>query len=65
MGNIYAALLSWLSVKSQGGQWLLRIEDIHARLAVERREDAALQFVDHRRQDERDHPATKSISAAS
>ena len=28
MGNIYAALLSWLSVKSQGGQWLLRIEDI-------------------------------------
>ena len=28
LGNIYAALLSWLSVKSQGGQWLLRIEDI-------------------------------------
>ena len=28
LGNVYAALLSWLSVKSQGGQWLLRIEDI-------------------------------------
>lgn len=28
LGNIYAALLSWLSAKSQGGQWLLRIEDI-------------------------------------
>lgn len=28
MGNLYAALLSWLSIKSQGGEWLLRIEDI-------------------------------------
>lgn len=28
LGNVYAALLSWLSVKSRGGQWLLRIEDI-------------------------------------
>lgn len=28
LGNVYAALLSWLSVKSKGGQWLLRIEDI-------------------------------------
>ena len=28
IGNLYAALLSWLSIKSQGGQWLLRIEDI-------------------------------------
>ena len=28
LGNVYAALLSWLSAKSQGGQWLLRIEDI-------------------------------------
>lgn len=28
LGNVYAALLSWLSIKSQGGQWLLRIEDI-------------------------------------
>lgn len=28
LGNVWAALLSWLSVRSQGGQWLLRIEDI-------------------------------------
>lgn len=28
LGNIFCALLSWLSVKEKGGQWLLRIEDI-------------------------------------
>lgn len=28
LGNIYSALLSWLSARSQGGSWLLRIEDI-------------------------------------
>lgn len=28
LGNAYSALLSWLSAKSQGGEWLLRIEDI-------------------------------------
>lgn len=28
LGNVFCALLSWLSVKSRGGQWLLRIEDI-------------------------------------
>lgn len=28
LGNVYAALLSWLSAKSQGGAWVLRIEDI-------------------------------------
>lgn len=28
LGNVFAALLSWLSAKSQGGRWLLRIEDI-------------------------------------
>ena len=28
LGNIYSALLSWLSVKSQDGTWILRIEDI-------------------------------------
>lgn len=28
LGNIYSALLSYLSVKSKGGKWLLRIEDI-------------------------------------
>lgn len=28
LGNIYSALLSYLSVKSRGGEWRLRIEDI-------------------------------------
>ena len=28
LGNVMSALLSWLSIKSQGGEWLLRIEDI-------------------------------------
>ena len=28
LGNLFCALLSWLSVKSRGGEWLLRIEDI-------------------------------------
>lgn len=28
MGNIYAALISWLSAKKDGGSWLLRIEDL-------------------------------------
>ena len=28
LGNIYSALISWLSAKSVGGEWLLRIEDL-------------------------------------
>ena len=28
LGNMFCALLSWLSVKSLGGEWLLRIEDL-------------------------------------
>ncbi len=28
MGNLFTALLSWLSVKSCGGKWVLRIEDL-------------------------------------
>ncbi len=28
LGNIFGALLSWLSAKSSGGRWLLRIEDL-------------------------------------
>ena len=28
LGNVFAALLSWLSAKSKGGAWLLRMEDL-------------------------------------
>ena len=28
LGNVFAALLSWLSPKSQGGSWVLRMEDL-------------------------------------
>lgn len=28
MGNVYAALMSWLDVKRIGGKWVLRIEDL-------------------------------------
>lgn len=28
LGNIYSALLSWLSARSTGSEWMLRIEDI-------------------------------------
>lgn len=28
LGNVYCALLSWLSARRQGGGWLLRIEDL-------------------------------------
>ena len=28
LGNMFCALLSWLSAKSKGGEWLLRIDDI-------------------------------------
>lgn len=28
LGNLYTALISWLSVKARGGKWILRIEDI-------------------------------------
>lgn len=28
LGNIFTALISWLSAKSAGGKWLLRIEDL-------------------------------------
>lgn len=31
LGNVCAALLSWLSVRSQQGDWLLRIEDLDPR----------------------------------
>ena len=28
LGNLFTALLSWLSVKKAGGRWILRIEDL-------------------------------------
>lgn len=28
LGNVFAALISWLSAKKQGGDWVLRIEDL-------------------------------------
>lgn len=28
LGNIFTAVLSWLSVRSRGGRWILRIEDL-------------------------------------
>lgn len=28
IGNVFSAMMSWLSARSQGGEWLLRIEDI-------------------------------------
>lgn len=28
LGNIFCALISWLSVRKQGGSWILRIEDL-------------------------------------
>ena len=28
LGNVFAALLSWLSSKSKGGSWILRMEDL-------------------------------------
>lgn len=28
LGNLFTALVSWLSVKSKGGKWILRIEDL-------------------------------------
>ena len=28
LGNILTAVMSWLSVKSRGGKWVLRIEDL-------------------------------------
>ena len=28
LGNIYTAVMSWLSAKSRGGRWILRVEDL-------------------------------------
>lgn len=36
LGNLATALLSWLSAKSQGGRWVLRIEDLDPQRSKER-----------------------------
>ncbi len=43
LGNVFCALLSWLSAKSKGGEWLLRIEDIDPQRS---RKEYALQLMD-------------------
>lgn len=43
LGNVYAALLSWLSARSQGGGYVLRIEDIDPQRS---RAEYALQIKD-------------------
>lgn len=40
LGNVAAALLSWLSVRAAGGEWILRIEDLDPQRS--RREHARL-----------------------
>lgn len=46
LGNVYTALISWLSARSQGGRWLLRIEDLDPQRS--RREYALLAMDDLR-----------------
>jgi len=43
LGNVFCALLSWLSAKSKDGQWRLRIEDLDPQRS---RRDYALQLMD-------------------
>ncbi len=43
LGNVFCALLSWLSAKSKGGKWRLRIEDIDPGRS---RRDYAMQLMD-------------------
>lgn len=43
LGNVFCALLSWLSARSRNGRWLLRIEDIDPQRS---RREYALQLMD-------------------
>lgn len=43
LGNVFSALISWLSVRKQGGKWILRIEDLDPQRS---RLDYALQIED-------------------
>lgn len=40
LGNVFTALMSWLSMRARGGRWILRIEDLDPQRS--RREYAAL-----------------------
>ena len=40
LGNVFTALVSWLSVRNAGGRWILRIEDLDPQRS--RREYASL-----------------------
>ena len=43
LGNVFCALLSWLSAKSKGGDWVLRIEDLDPQRS---RREYAFQLMD-------------------
>ena len=43
LGNVFSALLSWLSAHKQGGQWLLRIEDIDPQRSRQEYADCVMQ----------------------
>ena len=43
LGNVFCALLSWLSAKSKGGEWVLRIEDLDPQRS---KREYALQLMD-------------------
>ena len=43
LGNVFCALLSWLSAKSKGGEWVLRIENLDPQRS---RREYALQLMD-------------------
>jgi len=46
IGNIFCALLAWLSVKSKGGQFVLRIEDLDSSRCRKEYSDALLEDLD-------------------
>lgn len=46
LGNIFSALLSWLSAKSKGGKWVLRIEDIDPQRSHQKYADLIMNDLD-------------------